>query len=274
MAQRSEIPARELAYLIRKHCVEMTGRANASHIGSSLSMADLLAVLYAKVLRYDPDRPSWDGRDRFILSKGHGCAALYAVLAERGYFPVADLETFYQNGSRLAGHTMHNIPGVELSAGSLGHGLPVATGMALAAKRDGKTHTIFCMLSDGECDEGSVWEPALFAPQHKLDNLVVMIDYNKIQSLGRVEDVINLEPLGEKWRAFGWGTREIDGHDLGFIEQCFEQVPFEPGKPSCIVAHTVKGKGVSYMEDKLLWHYRAPRGQDLEIALAELERTK
>ena len=274
MNDRSSIPARELEYLIRKHCVEMTGRANASHIGSSLSMADLLAVLYAGVLRYDAARPDWEDRDRFILSKGHGCAALYAVLAEFGYFPLTDLESYYQNGSPYAGHTMHNIPGVELSSGSLGHGLPVATGMALAAKRDGKTHRIFCMLSDGECDAGSVWEPAMFAPHHGLDNLIVMIDYNKIQSLGKVKDVIDLEPLADKWRAFGWGTREIDGHDLEAIEKAYAEVPFEKGKPSCIVAHTVKGKGVSYMEHELLWHYRAPRGKDFEVAMAELEKSR
>ncbi len=274
MEQRPTIAVAELAYRIRKHCVVMTSRANASHIGSSLSMADMLAVLYAKVLRYDAQQPRWEDRDRFILSKGHGCAALYAVLAECGYFPVSELDTFYQNGSPFAGHTMHNIPGVEISAGSLGHGLPVATGMALAAKRDGKSHRIFCLLSDGECDEGSVWEPALFAPQHKLDNLAVMVDYNKIQSLGRVEEVINLEPLAEKWRAFGWGTREIDGHDLAAIEKALTEVPFQAGRPSCIVGHTVKGKGVSYMEDKLLWHYRAPRGPDFDTAMAELERNR
>lgn len=274
MERPLNIAPRELAYRIRKHCCEMTGRANASHIGSSLSMADMLAVLYAEVLRFDPRRPDWADRDRFILSKGHGCAALYAVLAEYGYFPLAELETYYRNGTRLAGHTMHNVPGVELSAGSLGHGLPVATGIALAAKRDGKPHRAFCMLSDGECDEGSVWEPALFAPQHKLDNLVVLIDYNKIQSLGNVADVIDLAPLAEKWTAFGWGAREIDGHDIPAIQQALADTPFIPGRPSCIVAHTVKGKGVSYMEHKLLWHYRAPRGQDLETALADLERTR
>ena len=266
------IPVRELAYRIRKHCIVMTSRANASHIGSSLSMADLLAVLYGGILRIDPGRPGWEDRDRFILSKGHGCAALYAVLAECGFFPQAALDTFYQNGTRFAGHTMHDIPGVELSAGSLGHGLPVATGMALAAKRDGRSHRVFCLLSDGECDEGSVWEPALFAPHHQLDNLVVIVDYNKIQSLGRVEDVINLEPLADKWRAFGWATREVDGHNLAAIEQALRDIPYTPGHPSCIVAHTVKGKGVGYMEDQLLWHYRAPRGQDFDLAIAELER--
>jgi transketolase len=266
-----EIPVSELALRIRKHCVIMTSRANASHIGSSLSMADILAVLYGKILQLDCERPSWEDRDRFILSKGHGCAALYAVLAERGFYPVSELETYYQDGTAFAGHTMHNIPGVEISAGSLGHGLPIATGMALAAKRDGKSHRVFCMLSDGECDAGSVWEPALFAPHHKLDNLVVIVDYNKLQSLGRVEEVINLEPLADKWRAFGWATREINGHDLNEIEKALTEIPYEPNRPSCIVAHTIKGKGISYMENKLLWHYRAPRGQDFEIAMAELE---
>ena len=262
----------ELARKIRRHCVLMTGRANASHIGSSLSTADLLAVLYQKFLRFDPRRPDWPDRDRFILSKGHGCAALYAVLAECGYFPLEDLDTFYQDGSPLAGHATHkDVPGVEVSTGSLGHGLSLSAGMALAAKRDGREHRVWCMVSDGECDEGSVWEAALFAPHHKLDNLVAIVDYNKIQSFGTVKEVLDLEPLGEKWRAFGWGVREIDGHDLGAIEEAFAAVPFVPGRPSCIVAHTIKGKGVSYMENKLLWHYRAPRGEDLETALREID---
>ena len=261
-----------LAKKIRRHCVLMTGRANASHIGSSLSTADLLAMLYGRFLRFDPRRPDWPDRDRFILSKGHGCAALYAVLAETGYFPVERLETFYQDGSPLAGHATHkDVPGVEVSTGSLGHGLSLGAGMALAAKRDGRSPRVWCMLSDGECDEGSVWEAALFAPHHRLDNLVVIVDYNKIQSFGAVKEVLDLEPLGEKWRAFGWGVREIDGHDLKAIEEAYAAVPFTPGRPSCIVAHTVKGKGVSYMEGKLLWHYRAPRGEDLEIALREIE---
>lgn len=264
-------PSADLARKIRRHCVLMTGRANASHIGSSLSTADLLAVLYQKFLRFDPKRPDWPDRDRFILSKGHGCAALYAVLAECGYFPVADLDTFYQDGSPLAGHATHkDVPGVEVSTGSLGHGLSLGAGMALAAKRDGREHRVWCMVSDGECDEGSVWEAALFAPHHKLDNLVAIVDYNKIQSFGTVKEVLDLEPLGEKWRAFGWGVREIDGHDLPAIEEAFAAMPFVPGRPSCIVAHTIKGKGVSYMEGKLLWHYRAPRGEDLETALREI----
>lgn len=265
-------PVFELARRIRKHCVLMTSRANASHIGSCLSMADILASLYGRALRVDPLRPAWPERDRFILSKGHGCAALYAVLAESGFFPMDWLETYYQNGAHLAGHATHKgVPGVEVSTGSLGHGLPLGTGMALAAKRDGRSHRVFVLLSDGECDEGSNWEAALFAPQHKLDNLVVIVDYNKIQSLGRVKDVIDLEPFAAKWRAFGWATRELDGHNLASLEEALSQVPFEPNRPSCIVAHTVKGKGVSFMEDKLQWHYSAPKGEELTKALDEVE---
>jgi transketolase len=263
--------AAELARRIRRHSVLMTSRANASHIGSSLSMADLMAVLYGEFLRFDPQNPEWPERDRFILSKGHGCAALYAVLAETGYFPIERLETFYQDGSPLAGHATHkDVPGVEVSTGSLGHGLSLGTGMALAAKRDGQDRRVWCIVSDGECDEGSTWEAALFAPHHRLDNLVVIVDYNKIQSFGTVKEVLDLEPLADKWRAFGWGVREIDGHDLGAIREAYTAVPFVPDRPSCIVAHTIKGKGVSYMENQLLWHYRAPRGADLEIALREI----
>ncbi len=267
------ISVRELAKRIRKHSVSMTAKANASHIGSSLSIADLLAVLYSTVLRIDPSRPEWPDRDRFILSKGHGCAALYAVLAECGFFPVQSLGTYYQDGTQFPGHATHKgIPGVEVSTGSLGHGLTMGTGMALAAKRDGRDCRVFCLLSDGECDEGSTWEPVLFAPQHKLDNLVAVVDYNKIQSLGRVEEVIDLEPLAAKWRAFGWATCEIDGHDCEAIEKALAAIPFEDGRPSCIIAHTIKGKGISFMEDKLLWHYRAPRGEQFQEAMSELDR--
>ena len=261
----------ELALRIRRHTIEMTHRAKASHVGSSLSMVELLTVLYAKTLRVDPSRPEWPDRDRFILSKGHGCASYYAILAEVGFFPVDWLETFYQNGSRLAGHATHTyVPGIEISTGSLGHGLSVATGMALAAKRDEREYRVFCMLSDGECDEGSTWEPILFAPQHQLDNLIAIVDYNKIQSLGTVKEVIDLESLSAKWRSFGWSVREIDGHNLTEIEDAFSHIPFEKGKPSCVIAHTVKGKGVSFMENKLLWHYRSPQGEEYMAALAEL----
>lgn len=262
----------ELARTIRKHTLVMTNQGKSSHIGSNFSIAELLAVLYKRILRVDPSNPQWTERDRFILSKGHACAALYAVLAECGFFPVEWLETFYQNGSRLAGHATHtSAPGIEVSTGSLGHGLSIATGMALAAKRDHRPHRVFALLSDGECDEGSTWEPVLFAAHHRLDNLVTIVDYNKIQSLGRVEEVINLEPFADKWRSFGWAVHEIDGHDVDTIETTLSQLPFELGRPSCVIAHTVKGKGVSFMEDKLLWHYRSAQGEEFETAMTELE---
>lgn len=270
MSRPQRAPVAELAKRIRRQCLLMTNRANASHIGSCLSMADILAVLYGKIMRFDPARPDWAERDRFILSKGHGCAALYAVLAESGFFPAAWLETYYQNGAHLAGHATHKgVPGVEVSTGSLGHGLSLGAGMALAAKRDGRPHRVFCIVSDGECDEGSTWEAALFAPHHRLGNLTVIVDYNKIQSLGRVAEVLDLEPLAAKWSAFGWATSELDGHDLDALETALERN--DPERPQCIVAHTVKGKGVSFMEDKLQWHYSAPKGEELAKALAEVE---
>lgn len=261
----------DLALRIRRHVLYMTHRANASHVGSCLSIADLLAALYDGVLRVDPARPDWADRDRFILSKGHGCAALYAVLAEQGFFPKEWLETYCQDGGKLPGHiTSHGIPGVEVSTGSLGHGLPIGCGMALAGKHDNQPYRVFVLLSDGECDEGSTWEAVLFAPHHHLDNLVAIVDYNKIQSFGRVEEVLDLEPLAAKWRAFGWAVREIDGHDYGEIEDALKSIPFESSRPSCVIAHTVKGKGVSFMENQLAWHYKSPNDEQLRQALAEL----
>jgi transketolase len=262
----------DFARAIRLHTLRMICAAKSSHAGSCLSMADLLAVLYGRVLRVDAARPDWPERDRFILSKGHAAAALYAALAEKGFFPMSWLSTFYQNGSPLAGHITHStVPGVEVSTGSLGHGLPLACGMALAAKRDERPFRVFALLSDGECDEGSTWEAMLFSGHHALDNLVAIVDYNKIQSIGRVEEVLDLEPFADKWSACRWSVREIDGHDLSAIEQALSAVPFSSGRPSCLIAHTVKGKGVSYMEDKLLWHYRSPSEEDLRQACRELE---
>lgn len=260
-----------LASTLRRNVLNMTHRGKSSHIGTAFSSADLLAVLYGGALRVDPAKPNWPERDRFILSKGHGCAALYAVLAERGFFPKEWLDTFYQNGSNLVGHATHTgVPGVEVSTGSLGHGLSLACGMALIGKRTNAGYRVFTMLSDGECDEGSIWEAALFAGHHHLDNLVTIVDYNKIQSLGRVKEVLDLEPLGAKWSAFRWAVREINGHDLDEIESALTCVPLEAEKPTCIIAHTVKGKGVSFMEDKLLWHYRAPDAEELPRALTEI----
>jgi transketolase len=255
---------------LRAHAVKMVHRARASHLGSCLSMADILACLYWRVLRVDPANPDWPGRDRLILSKGHAAAILYATLAERGYFPVAELETYCEMGSRLTGHVTSGVPGVELSSGSLGHGLPVGCGMALAAKREGLPFRTFVLLSDGELDEGSNWESFLFAPQHELDNLIVVVDYNKIQSFGRTRDILDLEPLVDKFRAFRWAVREIDGHDYRQLVTAFDSLPFEAGRPSVIVAHTIKGKGVSFMEDLLAWHYSSPNDQQLQQALAEI----
>jgi transketolase len=260
----------EFAAAIRAHTVQMVHRVNASHVGGGLSMADLLAVLYQDVLRVHPTEPQHPERDRFILSKGHACAALYATLALKGFFPVEELQQFGQDGSRLMTHVSHKVPGVEFSTGSLGHGLGFACGKALAAKRQKKNWRVFTMLSDGELDEGSNWEAILFAPHHRLDNLVAMVDYNKIQSLGSVRDVLDLAPLAEKFRAFGWAVKEIDGHDHNAIRRALQTLPFEPGKPGCLIANTVKGKGVDFMEDKLLWHYRTPNGEQVRLALEQL----
>ena len=263
---------RELARQIRVHAVQMSNRARCSHVGSSLSMAEILAVLYRDVLRITPETVDSPDRDRLIFSKGHGCAALYGVLAERGFFPREWLESFYHDGARLPGHvTADAAPGIELSSGALGHGLPVSCGLALAAKRDRRPYRVFCILSDGECDEGSNWEAALFAPHHRLDNLTAIIDYNKIQCFGHVKDVLDLEPLGAKWSAFGWEVREIDGHDVEMLQENLSGVPLATDKPTCVIAHTVKGKGVSFMEDRLLWHYRTPQGDEFDGAMAELE---
>jgi transketolase len=234
-------------------------------------MADILAVLYGAVLRVDPAAPKWPDRDRFILSKGHAGAGVYAALAERGFFPVEKLMDHYQDGSDLSGHVSHKgNPGVELSTGSLGHGLPVGAGMAFAAKLDDAKHRVVVMLSDGECDEGSNWEAALFAAHHGLQQLIAIVDYNKIQSLGPVVDTIGLEPFADKWRAFGWGVMEVDGHDHKALLSTLSSLPAEPGKPTCVIAHTVKGKGVSFMEHSVLWHYRSARGDELAAAEREL----
>ena len=263
----------ELARRLRKHCLKLVHDAKASHLGSSLSIIELLVVLYSGILKAKPKQPDWCDRDRFILSKGHACAAHYAILAEMGYFPLEWLDTYYKNGSNLPGHATHScVPGVEVSTGSLGHGLSLAAGMALVGKRDKKDYRILCLLSDGECDEGSTWESILFASHHKLDNLTAIVDYNKIQALGKVKDVLDLEPFTDKWRAFGWAVHEIDGHNVEEIQEALSQLPFEKGKPSCVIAHTIKGKGVSFMENKLLWHYRSPQDEEFEAAMRELEK--
>jgi transketolase len=272
------VPARdtiELARRIRLHALRMTSRGGSSHVASALSCADILAVLYGSALRVRPWEPKWPGRDRFILSKGHAGCAVYAALAERGFFPREKLDTHYQDGSELSGHVSHKgIPGVELSTGSLGHGLAVAAGMALAGRLGGAAWRTIVLLSDGECDEGSVWEAALLAGHHGLDNLAAIIDYNKIQSLGPVAETLALEPLAGKWRSFGWAVRETDGHDHAALSGVLGALPAEAGRPTCVIAHTIKGKGVSFMEDSVLWHYRTARGREYDAAAAELEAAR
>jgi len=271
-AARTSGELTEIARRLRIRVLHMIVAAKSSHIGTAYSAIELLVALYFRVLRIDPARPRADDRDRFILSKGHAAAALYATLMERGFFSEALLAGYYQDGGVLPGHAdVHGVPGVEVAAGSLGHGLAIAAGMALAAQRDASDRRVFALLSDGECDEGSIWEAALFAAARGLDNLVAIVDYNKLQGMGFVSDVIGLEPLAAKWEAFGWGVREIDGHDLPQIEATLRDAPFTPGKPSMIIAHTVKGKGVSFMENALLWHYRTPDADEYRAALAELE---
>ncbi|MEO7966933.1 MAG: transketolase [Gemmatimonadaceae bacterium] len=263
--------SRELARRIRRHALEMTSRGGSSHIASVLSIADIVAVLYADVLRVDPRKPTWRDRDRFILSKGHAGAAVYAALAEVGFFPLERLREHYQDGSLLSGHISHKgMPGVELSTGSLGHGLPVAAGMALGAQLDRRENRVVTLLSDGECDEGSNWEAALFAAHHRLSKLAAIVDYNKLQSIGSVEETLGLEPFADKWRAFGWRVREVDGHDHDALRIALRDSD-ESSRPLCIIAHTVKGKGISFMEHSVLWHYRTARGAEFDAAMRELD---
>lgn len=260
-----------LAKQIRTLALQMVARAKASHIGSALSISDILAVLYTNVLRVDPANPAMPERDRLILSKGHACVAVYAALAGRGFFPVVELETYGQDYSNLMNHISHKVPGVEFSTGALGHGLPFGVGKALAAKRLYADWRTFVLLSDGEMDEGSNWEALMFAAHHKLDNLIAIIDYNKLQSLTTTQLTLGLEPLADKLKAFGWSVREVDGHNLGELNKNLETVPWETGKPAMLIAHTIKGKGVSFMENKVEWHYRSPSTEQLAQALAELE---
>jgi len=261
-----------LANRIRKHAVKMTSLGGSSHIGSILSIADILAVLYGAILQYKTKEPKWTDRDRFILSKGHSGAGVYAALAESGFMPTEKLKTHYQDGSDLSGHVSHKgIPGVDLSTGSLGHGLPVASGMALSAKIDQKGHRVFVLMSDGECDEGSNWESILFAAHHKLDNLVAIIDRNQLQSIHSTEDTLALEPFADKWLAFGWDVVEVNGHDHQELLDVCTRKDESTRKPLCIIANTTKGKGVSFMENNVLWHYRSPQGDEYDAAISELE---
>jgi len=263
---------RESARRLRRHVITMTATAGSGHPGGSLSAADIVSALYFRILRHDCKNPRWPDRDRFILSKGHAAPILYAALAETGYFPVTELATLRKLDSRLQGHTDARVtPGVEMSSGSLGMGLSFAIGIALAARLDFKAHRTYALLSDGECEEGQTWEAALSAAQFKLDNITAIVDCNGMQLTGWTRDIMNLEPLTEKWRIFGWHTIDIDGHDFDQILSACQEAQDTKGKPSVIVARTIKGKGVSFMENNPVFHGKAPTAEEAERALQELE---
>lgn len=262
----------EKAKEIRKSIVQMTGAAGSGHPGGSLSAADIVATLYFHELRINPQEPDWPDRDRFILSKGHAAPVLYAALAEKGFFPKEELLSLRKFGSRLQGHPdMKALPGVEMSTGSLGQGLSVANGVALAGKLDRKDYRVYVLLGDGECQEGMVWEAAMAAAHYQLDNLTVFLDYNGLQIDGPVQDVMSPEPLTDKWKAFGWHVLAIDGHDISAILSAISEAKETKGRPTIIVAKTVKGKGVSFMENQVGWHGVAPKPEQVAQALAELE---
>ncbi len=246
--------------------------AQASHIASAFSVVDIIYYLYANVLKVDPKHPDRSDRDRFILSKGWGTSALYAVLARMGFFSEDFLIKNYciDGGHFIGTATLSGVPGVEATTGSMGHGLSVGIGMAIAGKKNSKPHRVFVLISDGELDEGTTWEGIFFAGHHKLDNLVVVVDYNKLQSFGAVKEILNPEPLKDKFLAFKWSVKEINGHDPSEMRTVFSKIPFEEGKPSLIIAHTIKGKGVSFMENNNAWHYKAPNKENFEAALKEL----
>lgn len=263
---------KEKAKEIRKSIIQMTGAAGSGHPGGSLSAADIVATLYFHELRINPQEPDWPDRDRFILSKGHAAPVLYAALAERGFFPKEELLSLRKFGSRLQGHPdMKALPGVEMSTGSLGQGLSVANGVALAGKLDGKDYRVYVLLGDGECQEGMIWEAAMAAAHYQLDNLTVFLDYNGLQIDGPVKEVMSPEPLTDKWKAFGWHVLAIDGHDIGAILSALSEARETKGRPTMIVAKTVKGKGVSFMENQVGWHGVAPKPEQVAQALAELE---
>lgn len=256
---------------IRRHIVQMITDAKSGHPGGSLSAVELLAVLYKEVMRHDPKNPTWPERDRFILGKGHACPVLYSLMAECGYTPVEELSTFRTLGSIYQGHPDRRfIPALEASTGSLGEGLSVGLGMALAARLDNSPTRVFVMLGDGEIQEGQIWEAAMFGSFHKVDNIVAIVDYNKIQLDGWVKDIMDLEPLGDKWRSFGWHVITFDGHDLDAVRAAYAEAAATKGKPTVFIANTIKGKGVSFMENNPKFHGTAPTKDELALALKEL----
>ena len=257
---------------IRRRDLQMVYEAGMGHIGGDMSATDILTTLYFAVLNIDPKQPTDPNRDRFIMSKGHCSGALYTTLAYAGFFPVEQLSTYMQPLSKLNGHPDRNkVPGVETNTGPLGHGLPVAVGAAIGAKLSGASWRTFVLTGDGELQEGSNWEAAMSAAHRGLDNLTIIIDRNRLQQGDEVANTNNLEPLADKWRAFGWAVHEVDGHDYTQLLETFNKVPFEKNKPSCVIAHTHKGKGISFMEDNVAWHHRVPNAQEYAQAMKELE---
>ena len=270
--QQTEKKLKNRAKWLRKKILDMTVRAGAGHIAPSFSCADILIALYhGGIIRCKPGNPKWNGRDRFILSKGQAAVALYAVLADLGFFPVSELKTFTQCGSFLGGHTENTIPGVEAFTGSLGHGLSLAAGIALAARIDRKRFRTYVLLGDGECHEGSVWEAAMFAGEKKLDNLIAIVDVNGLSATDHLSHYLDVEPFADKWRSFGWDVSTVDGHSISGLLRQIRISTDARGKPSVILARTTKGKGVSFMEDSPIWHYRIPVGKELEQAKKELD---
>lgn len=274
MAKQPDInELKETARKLRIQILKMLTAAGSGHTGGSLSCVEIILCLYAYKLRHDPKNPRWESRDRFVLSKGHGCPTLYAVLAHFGYFPEEELMTLRKFGTLLQGHPQMGLPGLEASTGSLGMGLSIANGMALSAKLDKKDIRIYCLMGDGEINEGQIWEAAMTASHYKLDNLCGIIDFNKLQIDGFLRDVKNIEPVKDKWESFGWEAFEVDGHDFKQLIDAYDKAQNIKGKPSIIIAHTRKGKGVSFIENKVEWHGIAPKPAELEQALKELERS-
>lgn len=259
------------AALIRKDILMMLEKAGSGHTGGSLSLVEILVSLYSYRLKHDPKNPNLRDRDKVILSKGHGCPALYAMLAKKGYFPREELWTLRKLGSRLQGHPQMGLPGIEISSGSLGQGLSVANGMALANRMDGLKSKIYCIMGDGETNEGQVWEAAMTAAHYKLDNVCGIVDFNKMQIDGFCCDVKNMEPFTDKWRAFGWHAVEADGHDSESLMNALDETDKIKDKPQIIIAHTVKGKGISFVENQVKWHGISPKKDELEKALKELD---
>lgn len=261
----------QLAWLIRRHGIEMTHLSGGGHIGAIMSVADIVAVLYSDVMHYDSSNPKWKGRDRMIMSKGHAGAAIYAALAENGFFPVEELKTHYANGSRLSGHVSHHLPGVDFSTGSLGHGLSAGAGMAYAIKKNHTNQSVYVVLGDGECNEGSVWEAAQFAAHYQLNNLLAIVDYNHMQSLDFCDNTLEVVDMCARWRAFGWNVIEVNGNNHKELKGAFEKAQITVENPTVIVANTIKGYGVSFMENDILWHYRFPHdGWEYDGAVTEL----